>query len=271
MGILRASALLALALLGTICGPAAVKAQLLPALIAPAGCGYILQVQQGDTCQGLADWAGISYTEFVTLNPLMLCGILNPVAGVLVCAGDKLSYCSNFYRTVAGDTCASVQSLGRVVGTPAAGLTCAAPLPADTEVCLAPAVNQCDVDSLCGVPLSASMKSLLSLIPDWCSVLKECKAPLSATTTNGQPSITATFTEVTPAIASVAGNEGHPEMRDFVKQSKAGPASLQIAFVPQSDGDSYSDFVISSGGSGRKLLATAARPGRPGYAPPRYY
>ena len=155
------------------------------------------------------------------------------------------------------------------------------------------------------------------------------QAPLSATTTNGMPSITATFTEVTSGIASVAGNEGHPEMRDFVKQSKAGPASLQIAFVPQSDGDSYSDFVISSGvkllssaalvdggpctcpqqcllhaearcvvtcstllvgshriklhacvrpcfkhsagSSGRKLLATAARAGRPGYAAPRYY
>lgn len=53
MGIPRASALLALALLGTICGPAAVQA-LLPNLIPPANCGYILQVQQGDTCQGLA-------------------------------------------------------------------------------------------------------------------------------------------------------------------------------------------------------------------------
>ena len=75
------------------------------------------------------------------------------------------------------------------------------------------------------------------------------QAPLSATTTNGLPSITATFTEVTPAIASVAGNEGHPEMRDFVKQSNAGPASLLIAFIPNASGDGQhaSDFVITSG------------------------
>lgn len=77
----------------------------------------------------------------MSLNPLLLCGILNPVAGVLVCAGDKLSYCSNFYRTVAGDTCTSIASLGSVVGI-SVGATCAAPLPVDTEVCLAPTANQ---------------------------------------------------------------------------------------------------------------------------------
>ena len=44
-------------------------------------------------------------------------------------------------------------------------------------------------------------------------------------------------------------------MRDYVKQRTAGPASLQIAFVPQADGDNYSDFVISSG---VKLLSCAA-------------
>jgi hypothetical protein len=78
----------------------------------------------------------------VSLNPLLLCGILNPVPGVLVCAGDTLSFCTNYYRTVAGDTCATVKSVGRIVGLPAAGVTCAAPLPVDTEVCLAPAVNE---------------------------------------------------------------------------------------------------------------------------------
>ena len=75
------------------------------------------------------------------LNPLMLCGILNPVPGVLVCAGDKLSFCSSRYRTVDGDTCASIKSLGTVVGLPA-GASCAAALPTDTEVCLAPAANE---------------------------------------------------------------------------------------------------------------------------------
>lgn len=50
-------------------------------------------------------------------------------------------------------------------------------------------------------------------------------------------------------MARVVGNEGHPEMRDYVNQRTAGPASMQIAFVPNArgDGDHASDFVISLG------------------------
>ena len=127
------------------------------------------------------DWAGISYSDFVSLNTLLLCGILNPVPGVLVCAGDKLSFCSNYYRTVAGDTCASVGSLGRVVGLPAAGVTCAAPLPVDTEVCLAPTANQVRIQCCtpCGqrtallLPrLLAHMRNVFNVMPGpelWCN------------------------------------------------------------------------------------------------------
>jgi hypothetical protein len=88
-----------------------------------------------------------------------------------------------------------------------------------------------------------------SLAADVAVLLLLLQAPLSATTTSGLPSITAVFTDITPGMTSVVGNEGHPEMADYVKQRTAGPASLQMAFVPSAagDGEGASDFVITSG------------------------
>lgn len=85
------------------------------------------------------------------------------------------------------------------------------------------------------------------------------QAPLAATTTNGLPSITATFTDITTALAANAPKDGHPEMGNYVQHRTAGPASLQIAFIPnaQGDGEHASDFVISSG---VKRLSCAALP-----------
>ena len=75
------------------------------------------------------------------------------------------------------------------------------------------------------------------------------QAPLFATVSDGLPSLTVQFGDVTPAVAQVADNNGHPELREFVKQRTAGPAQLQIAFVPNARGDGAhaSNFVISSG------------------------
>lgn len=75
------------------------------------------------------------------------------------------------------------------------------------------------------------------------------QAPLFATITDGLPSLTVQIGDVTPALAQVADNDGHPELREFVKQRTAGPAQLQIAFVPNARGDGThaSNFVISSG------------------------
>jgi hypothetical protein len=74
------------------------------------------------------------------------------------------------------------------------------------------------------------------------------QAPLFATVTDGLPSLTATIGDVTPAVAQVADNAGHPELRDFVQQRTAGPAQLQIAFVPNARGAGAhaSNFVITS-------------------------
>jgi hypothetical protein len=75
------------------------------------------------------------------------------------------------------------------------------------------------------------------------------QAPLSATTTNGLPSLTITLTDITSKVADAADNDGHPEMAEFVKQRTAGPAQLQMAFVPNAQGDGMhaSNFVIASG------------------------
>lgn len=75
------------------------------------------------------------------------------------------------------------------------------------------------------------------------------QAPLAATTTEGLPSLTATITDLTKALWEVVGNDGHPELREFAKQRIAGPAQLQIAFIPNARGDGMhaSNYVISSG------------------------
>ena len=75
------------------------------------------------------------------------------------------------------------------------------------------------------------------------------QAPLSATTTNGLPSLSITLTDITPKLADVADNDGHPEMAEFVKQRTAGPTTLQITFVPNAQGDGLhaSNFVIAPG------------------------
>ncbi len=83
------------------------------------------------------------------------------------------------------------------------------------------------------------------------------QAPLSATTTNGLPSLSVTLTDITSKVTQVADNDGHPELAEFVKQRTAGPAQLQIAFVPNARGNGAhaSNFVISSG---QKLLCGLA-------------
>ena len=75
------------------------------------------------------------------------------------------------------------------------------------------------------------------------------QAPLFATTTSGLPSLTVTIGDITLAVAQVADNAGHPELAEFVRQRRAGPAQLQIAFVPNARGDGAhaSNFVITYG------------------------
>jgi hypothetical protein len=75
------------------------------------------------------------------------------------------------------------------------------------------------------------------------------QAAVSAPMLNSLPALVATITDVTPAISAVVGNDGHPELREFVKQRTAGPAQLQLALVPnaQGDGQHSINFAISSG------------------------
>lgn len=85
-------------------------------------------------------------------------------------------------------------------------------------------------------------------------ILLLLQVPVLATTLSGLSAVTANFSDVTPAVSQVVGNEGHPELREFVKQRTAGPVQLQMAFVPnaQGAGQHSVNFVISPGA---KLLA----------------
>ena len=93
-------------------------------------------------------------------------------------------------------------------------------------------------------PYAHDLAALAPLLP-----MSLLQAPLYATITDGLPSLTVQIGDVTPAVAQVADNDGHPELREFVKQRTTGPAQLQIAFVPNARGDGAhaSNFVISSG------------------------
>jgi hypothetical protein len=262
-----------LALLAAACGSASAGLLNLGLSLTamPANCGYVVQVQSGDSCQSLADYGAISLAKYVQLNPLSLCGILTPAPGALTCVGDTLAFCSNYYRTVAGDTCGSIGSLLGTVLALGNSATCAAPLPVGTPVCVRPTANQCAVDTLCGTPITQPMQDLLGSIPDWCTVLSTCQAPLTATTTaTGLPGFVATLSDVTPTISQVVGNEGHPELRDFVKQRAAGPVQLEMMFVPNAGGDGKHSvsFAFITGSTRRKLLGSTGRMGT--YIPKRY-
>lgn len=86
------------------------------------------------------DWAGISLSQYVSLNPLALCGLLAPTPGALVCSGDQLAFCSQRYRTVSGDTCTSITSLLGSILSLGSVSSCSSLVP-NTEVCVAPATN----------------------------------------------------------------------------------------------------------------------------------
>ena len=81
-----------------------------------------------------------------------------------------------------------------------------------------------------------------------CFVLLLLQAELSATTTDGQPSLTASFVSATPTALQVANSAGQPELREFVKRRSAGPAQLQVAFVPDATERTHAtNFVITTG------------------------
>jgi hypothetical protein len=93
------------------------------------------------TLYSCRDWAGISLTNMVQMNPLALCGILTPAPGALMCVGGKSSFCSNFYRTVPGDTLDGIQStLGTVLG--GLGGLVGGTIAPDTLLCVRPSANK---------------------------------------------------------------------------------------------------------------------------------
>lgn len=76
---------------------------------------------------------------------------------------------------------------------------------------------------------------------------------LTATTTDGNPSVTLTLTDVTPSVQSVLGNDGHPELGAFANLLASGPAQIDVSFVPGALSDA-SHAVAAS-------ISTGATPG----------
>lgn len=282
MAFLKNLALLALV---SLCLAAAVEAKpkfirptslpLLPTdLMLPGNCGSIYQVLPGDSCQSIANYAGISLKTFRQLNPFTLCGILPLVPGWPVCSGDKLSFCSNRFVTSKGDSCASiVDTLGSILALQP-GASCSN-LGSEVDVCIAPSTNACAVDNLCGATISANMQALFATVPDYCTIASSCEAPLaSGTNSAGQETLTIALTDVTPSVQSVLGNDGHPELQAFADALASNPAKLQVTFTPGglTDGSNLVSFVGSAvASSGRKLQQGTSYPPSGGSGTPRYY
>jgi hypothetical protein len=249
---------------------------LLPlALKLPGDCGSVYQVLPGDTCQSVANYAGISVKQFQRLNPLTLCGILPLVPGWPVCSGDKLAFCSNRFVTSGGDSCTSIANTVGDILALQPGASCSS-LDSDVDVCIAPAANACAVDTLCGVSISPEMQDLFATVPDYCTVVSACEAPLTAGINSlGLESLTLTLTEVTPSVNSVLGNDGHPELQAFADTLDVNPAQLAITFTPgaSSDGSNVISFVGSVAASSRRKLLQSSYPptGTIGTPRKRYY
>lgn len=68
---------------------------------------------------------------------------------------------------------------------------------------------------------------------------------LTPTTTEGKQSFTLSLTDVGSAVVAVEGNDGHPELRNFAKLRAAGPAQLDVVFVPNAKADGSHASIAS--------------------------
>lgn len=271
----RNFALAALAVLAVLTVASAQQLGLpqLPLLLSPpAECGAIYQVQSGDTCQSIADYAGIPLAYFQQLNPLILCGLLPLVPGSPVCSGDRMAFCNNVYVATPGQTCASINStVGTIVGFPL-NQNCSTLGSTNTSVCIAPP-NPCAANTICGVSISSSLQQLLGTVPDYCTILKECQANITTGTTANVSSLTLTISNTTPAVQRVVNNVGHPELLAFTQARSAGPASLAVTFAPTAytDGNNLISYVGTGSSNGRKLLWRSVPPTGTAKTPARRY
>lgn len=246
-------ALRALALVALVSAVSAVD--VLPLLIAlPSGCGRVRIVESSDTCQSIADFAGISLADFQTFNPLLLCGMLPLTPGAPVCTGDSLAFCNNLVTATAGDTCASLP--GEVVGLPQ-GQTCATLAAASSlPVCVSPAPNKCAKSTICGISISSALQNQLGFSPDYCDIVSSCEGNLKLGTFADKPSLVLTLASKTPSVTAVLGNDGHPELNAFADSLAAGSSQLEVTFTPSfyTDGSNSITFSGQSTVANRRKL-----------------
>lgn len=226
----------------------------------PSTCGGTIQVKAGDTCQSLADYSGMTLSDWQALNPLAVCGVVPLQPGSQWCAGDKLAFCNNIYYSSDGDTCSSISSdIGRVLGIETS-VNCGGALPANTPVCITDSPNACNVGSIAGLSISSGLQGLLASVPDYCSLVLDSGAQLASSTVSGIPALKLTLTSITTTASDLLGNAGHPELAAFQGHLADGSASALIyTFVPgfSSDGTDMISFQFYQGSPGTPSPSTA--------------
>lgn len=250
----------------------------------PDECGAVAQVLPGDSCQSIANWAGISVAHFQSLNPLMLCGTIALQPGSPVCTGNNDAFCAHLIIATQDDTCETIQQEGTIVNIDGLKAASCSDLAAADElpVCVNPDVLKCQHDTICGISISADLQGLLASQPDFCSILAECEASPELTTLEGKPSLTLTITSQTPEVVSATANGGHPALDSLAAAHAAGePAVLRVTLTPRwfldagNSGQTRFEFFEAVGSGARKLMGNTYIPrtyGPTGYTRvPRYY
>lgn len=236
----------------------------------PGTCGRVTQVQNGDTCDSMAAYGGITLDTFKALNPLVLCDSIGVQPGSAVCTGDNIAFCNDVYVAAPGDTCATISdAVGTVINVDGTNATTCTSLSSGVPVCVSPDPSVCAVDSLCGVAIPAAIQGALSMLTDYCSIVAECQNNIAMVSNQGKDALALTINSATPAVSAAAGKDGHPELVELVSALADGPVSLSVTITPgwYSDGSGLvaTDFSVPSSArrfARRKLLGIATRGGQ---------
>eukprot|EP00208_Stichococcus_sp_RCC1054_P004129 CAMPEP_0206135048 /NCGR_PEP_ID=MMETSP1473-20131121/415_1 /ASSEMBLY_ACC=CAM_ASM_001109 /TAXON_ID=1461547 /ORGANISM="Stichococcus sp, Strain RCC1054" /LENGTH=282 /DNA_ID=CAMNT_0053526753 /DNA_START=270 /DNA_END=1118 /DNA_ORIENTATION=- len=234
----------------------------------PPGCGALAQVtEEVNTCDKIAEAAGISVATMQFLNPFLVC--LWPLQiGSSVCTGNTISFCSNVVVASAGDTCKSIEEAvaATVVNVAGTNATTCKTLTAGVPVCVSDAVQTAATSTLGSTPLSPSFQTMLGSLPDIVAIIAEDIATVESSTVEGIPALVVTITQVTPAVTAALPNSGHPYLKIFAEDLAAGNAeSLVITLVPHwfnTETPGLISAVVTPKGNviGRKMLGGQYQP-----------
>ncbi|EPQ31050.1 uncharacterized protein PFL1_01239 [Pseudozyma flocculosa PF-1] len=115
-------------------------------------CGSTIEVKEGDYCYGMAEAAGLTLDEFLSLNPGLNCDTI--YAGQVLCvAADSgttappVADCSRFATIQPGDTCERIASRSSLTSVQLRGLNpgldCSGLIPGQNLCSFSPSANVC--------------------------------------------------------------------------------------------------------------------------------